>query len=225
MKIIGLLLISLTLVACATMNANECSVANWYEIGYEEGSRGYHPNRFTKHRKACAKHGFAANFSEYKAGHGKGVRTYCTPQQGYRLGKINSGFPSICPADLTANVRKGYDLGYDVFLEKQAIRREIEETKEFITAIDDEIEIVRKEYDESEKYLSLADEELKKPDITNSVKILLYTQRTQLVEKLEIKQAEMDELEAEKEPFYNSIKGLEEIIRQLDRKPMPALRY
>jgi hypothetical protein len=206
------------------MNANECVTADWQAVGYEDGSRGYNSSRFSSHRKACAKHGVTADFPTYKKGYDQGVRSYCTPERGYSLGKKNKALPNICPSDLIASVRRGYDLGHDLYLEKKERQDEITELNKAIAGIDDEIEVLREELDEHKEYLKLAEDGLKDPNVKTSERLIFYTQRAQMRKLIVEKRQEIDLIEAEKEPYYLSIEDLKDEIRQLDRKPMPPLR-
>ncbi|MGH1487278.1 MAG: DUF2799 domain-containing protein [Cellvibrionaceae bacterium] len=223
-KTISLLLLSLVIYGCATMNANECTTANWQAIGYEDGNRGYGASRFGQHRKACAKHGVSADFSVYKQGYDQGVRSYCTPERGYSLGKRNSALPNICPNDLIASVRRGYDLGHNLYLEKKELQEEIKLLNKDIAVIDADIEVLNEELSEHEEYLQIAEAGLKDPKVKRSERLIFYTQRAQMRKLIREKQQEIDSFEEEKQPYYNSIENLKADIRRLDNRPMPPLR-
>jgi uncharacterized protein DUF2799 len=59
--LIGLMVFS----GCATMKKEECLTADWYNIGFEDGTRGYKVSRITNHRKACSKYEIAPNLDFY----------------------------------------------------------------------------------------------------------------------------------------------------------------
>ncbi len=71
-KILILVFTSAVLAACTSMSAEECQMADWYTVGYEDGARGYSTTAISRHRKACAKHGVSPKFDRYTAGHAKG---------------------------------------------------------------------------------------------------------------------------------------------------------
>ena len=70
---LGLSLVLLALGGCATMSSDECAMSDWTAVGYEDGSRGYTTERFSSHRKACAKHGITADFTAYQSGRNQGL--------------------------------------------------------------------------------------------------------------------------------------------------------
>ena len=92
--------VGLYISGCATLNKDECRTADWRAIGYEDGSRGYHPSRIGQHREACAEYGVRPDMDAYRSGHAEGVRVYCKPHTGYRLGLRGTSYNDICPADL-----------------------------------------------------------------------------------------------------------------------------
>jgi hypothetical protein len=222
-KTISLLFLPIVFYGCATMDASECMTADWQAIGYEDGSRGSTASRFGQHRKACSKHGMRANFPNYKKGYDIGVRSYCTPERGYSLGKKNKAPPQICPNDLIASVRHGYDLGYDLYQEKKKLNDEITTWNKAIAEIDSNAGALRGELEEHKEYLQLAENGLKDPKMKSSDRLIFYTQGAQMRQLIKVKQQEIDLLETEKEPYYQSIKILKASIRQLDRRPMPSL--
>ena len=79
LKLVGVALVMVFMSGCATMSGDECMTTDWSSIGYEDGARGYTTDRFSKHRKACAKHGVQADFGSYQAGRDQGLIEYCQP--------------------------------------------------------------------------------------------------------------------------------------------------
>ena len=73
-KIIGLAAIAIVMQGCASMSGQECMVADWQAIGYEDGVRGSTADRIGNHRKACAKHGIAPDLQAYQKGRDAGLR-------------------------------------------------------------------------------------------------------------------------------------------------------
>jgi hypothetical protein len=110
------ILFALALGGCAgtIMDKAECTVADWKAIGYEHGAKGYGTNAFGKYRKACAKHGIAADFDVYRSGHAEGIAIYCRPPNGYRLGTRGYRY-SACPANLASAFQSANDDGYGLY--------------------------------------------------------------------------------------------------------------
>ena len=96
--LITTLIVSLTLfvTGCASLNKDECLTADWYLIGFDDGSNGQDVARIGQHRQACAKHGITPDIHQYEDGFENGVRKFCTPQKGYNKGKNGWKYQGIC---------------------------------------------------------------------------------------------------------------------------------
>ncbi len=134
--------LALSLTACAGMSAKECNVADWQAIGFEDGVRGVTPAGFSTHRKACAAHGIAANFGDYKKGHDEGIAQFCRPQNGYSQGTSGRAYQGVCPdhlesAFVTAHL-EGFTL-YQKRSEMQRIANELDAARERSKVIEHEI--------------------------------------------------------------------------------------
>merc|ERR1711916_171837 len=65
------------LQGCASLSKEECLVADWQQIGFEDGSRGRDLLTLARHRKACAKAGITPDRAAYERGHRQGLLRYC----------------------------------------------------------------------------------------------------------------------------------------------------
>lgn len=102
--------------ACSTgMSKDECAVADWQQIGFEDGSVGRNLNYIARHRKACSKAGIAPDFNTYKRGHADGLRQWCNYDSGLHLGESGGRYEGICPRDLEKSFLNGYDYGRRLF--------------------------------------------------------------------------------------------------------------
>jgi len=144
MKFFIVLIISvLVLSGCATLTRSECLTADWYQIGYEDGSYGFPDTRIKAHRKACAQHGVTPDFEDFQKGHIEGVITFCTPKNGFIQGKRNSKYQSFCSQKLEASFLEAYNNGRQVyrankdFQEAQAAQKE---NKQAIKSLRQEIQ-------------------------------------------------------------------------------------
>jgi hypothetical protein len=109
------LLLAALLAACASgMSKDECQVADWHAIGYEDGARGRPVSRVGEHRKSCAKHGMALDFEAYRYGWEDGLRHYCQPGNGYRQGRGGQGYAGVCPPELEAEFLDAYGQGREL---------------------------------------------------------------------------------------------------------------
>jgi hypothetical protein len=115
LNVIGAALVMLLMSGCATMNSDECMTTDWSAIGYEDGSRGYTTDRFSKHRKACAKHGVTADFGSYQSGRDQGLVEYCQPGRGFNVGAGGGQYYGVCPVDLEPDFVDAYNAGYHLY--------------------------------------------------------------------------------------------------------------
>ena len=110
--------------ACSTgMSKEECHLANWQQIGFEDGSVGRSMNYISRHRKSCAKAGIAPDFELYKKGHANGVRQWCNYDTGLNFGEKGRNYEGICPEDLEPAFLKGYDYGKSLFQAREKIKQ------------------------------------------------------------------------------------------------------
>jgi uncharacterized protein DUF2799 len=111
----GLLLLPALLGGCATMTAEECSVLDWRSVGYEDGVAGLPGNHISHYREACAKHGVATDLSAYQAGRAMGLREYCQPANGFRVGARGDSYQGVCPAPLEQDFLGAYNSGHELY--------------------------------------------------------------------------------------------------------------
>ena len=140
-------LLTLTLSGCATLSEEECRVADWRAIGYEDGASGHDAARLKKHREACAEYGIQISFTEYHNGRDLGLREeYCTPRRGYEVGIGGLSYGGVCPQELEEGFLDGYVYGREVYTAQSAVntkRRAIESMHTHVHNI--EAEILQKE--------------------------------------------------------------------------------
>src|SRR5215468_2471108 len=84
------------LAGCASMSKDECLAVDWRTIGYEDGVEGRSGDRIAEHRKACAKYGVRADLDLYQQGRNQGLREFCQPVNGYRLGVRGGTYYGVC---------------------------------------------------------------------------------------------------------------------------------
>lgn len=118
-----ILLLLLVLAGCATLNEAECMHADWVEIGYQDGARGY-PDQLDHHTKACSKHGVVADADRYRSGHLRGLTAYCVPETGYQLGVDQREYKGQCPQEQQAEFLAEYIYGLRSALDALKIEQE-----------------------------------------------------------------------------------------------------
>src|SRR5512139_1467654 len=111
----ALLLIALAMSGCSTMNKQECLSVDWRTVGYEDGVAGYSGDRIAQHRKACAKYGVQTDLDQYQGGRAQGLREYCKPANGYRLGSRGGSYGGVCPADMEDGFMSAFEVGHQLY--------------------------------------------------------------------------------------------------------------
>lgn len=123
LRIILAATLALALQGCASLSKNECLNADWYSIGYENGIHGQRETQITGHRKACAEHGVTPDLARFLEGREAGLRRFCEPRNGYRLGRAGTGYAGVCPQPMEADFLRAYGAGREVFDTQQHVNR------------------------------------------------------------------------------------------------------
>ena len=111
---IAWVLASLSLVGCAAMSKNECRTVDWRTVGYEDGVAGRSGDRIGRYREACADYGVVPSLDAYQSGRSEGLREYCRPQTGFRVGESGGEYTGLCPADLAPAFSAAYESGREL---------------------------------------------------------------------------------------------------------------
>lgn len=107
---------ALALAACATtprpaMTAAQCQVADWKQIGYQDGAQGRAAERFVARQEACVASGYGADQAAYMAGRRDGIWNWCQPAQAFQHGLGGNGYSGQCPIDLDGAFRDAHAEG------------------------------------------------------------------------------------------------------------------
>ena len=122
-NVLGATLAILVLSGCASMSSEECAATDWSAVGYEDGARGYTSERFSGHRKTCAKHGITADFGAYQAGRDQGLGEYCQPGRGYDVGVRGGRYYGVCNTDLEPDFLDAYNAGHYLYTLRSNVNR------------------------------------------------------------------------------------------------------
>lgn len=125
------------------MSDDECRLADWRTIGYEDGVSGRPASHVGERREACADHGVTPDLAAYRQGRDEGLREYCTPASGYRLGRKGQRLHVVCPSELQGDFRDAYKSGREIYQAAAVVRatksrlqrkkRELEEVRSALT--------------------------------------------------------------------------------------------
>jgi hypothetical protein len=104
------------LAGCNSMSAQECLSTDWRTVGYEDGVNGYAGDRIGRYRNACSEHGVTPDLSQYQSGRDDGLREFCKPANGFRVGARGAGYSGVCPADLDEPFVDAYQSGRQLYV-------------------------------------------------------------------------------------------------------------
>jgi len=115
------MLIGLAAGGCATMDKDECLVADWRLIGFQDGVQGKSAAAVGTYRKDCAGYHVVPDLDAYQAGRREGLQQYCVPANGFRLGDAGRAYNAVCPAANERAFRGAYNTGRDIYLARSRV--------------------------------------------------------------------------------------------------------
>lgn len=119
----AVLILVLQASGCATLNKDECKVADWRLIGYQDGVAGKSAAAIGTYRKDCAEYAVVPDLDAYQAGRAAGLQEYCKADNGYRLGHAGKGYATVCPPDLEPHFRTAYNEGREIYIARSVVKR------------------------------------------------------------------------------------------------------
>lgn len=194
----SVVILAVMLAGCASgLSKDECRVADWYAIGYEDGVRGHGEQRIAEHRKACARHEVSMDLERYRRGRDEGLTEYCTASSGYQQGRRGRTYNGVCPqrteADFLAAYREGRRV-YDAERELERLDRRLSGRYSRL----DEIETTMRDHGI----------EIAAPDTATQRRIVLVDELRKLGEERETVRDEIERLEPEIERQQREVDGL-----------------
>ena len=192
---------ALMLGGCASMSADECLLSDWQTIGYEDGSRGYTSDRLGQHRKACAKHGVAPDFDEYRAGREAGLREFCQPARGFNLGASGGHYNGVCAADQEAYFLDAYRRGQHL----HALRSNVQASNYAISARESELERVGQQIRDTQAALI-------NPETPPEERVMLLVDLQELSEESGRLEAEIIDLIEERADHENELANYQAVL-------------
>jgi hypothetical protein len=121
---------------CSSMSETECLATDWRTVGYEDGVAGRSGDRIGRYREQCSEHGVAPSLSEYQAGREQGLREFCKPANGFRVGARGVSYNGVCPADTDDAFLDAYQSGRQLY----SLRSRVDSTANAIRSARAEME-------------------------------------------------------------------------------------
>lgn len=106
---------------CATLSQGQCVTGDWREIWRQDGIHGLQRAQLFKHQEACAEYGVSANPAACDAGRAQGLRSYCTPRQGFVEGRDGRQYGGVCPAPVERAFLNEYRHGALIYAARGAL--------------------------------------------------------------------------------------------------------
>ena len=200
-NVLGAALAMLVMSGCASKSSEECMVTDWSAVGYEDGARGYTADRFSNHRKACAKHGIATDFSAWQQGRERGLVEYCQPGRGFNVGVSGGRYYGVCSVELEADFLDAYNAGHHLY----TLRSNVNRANSAINNKERELETVEGKI--RSKEASLIDRET-----TTEQRILLLADLKDLSERTGTLEAEIRDLYADRARYQAELENYQAAV-------------
>jgi len=127
----SLLLLAVALLAgCESMSEQECKVADWQRVGFNDGASGDSERRLAAYAEDCGKTGVTPDAQAYRRGWDSGIQRFCTAANGWRAGtQGNSGKNTVCQGQAGYEAFSRYlDAGLQVYRTNEQMRQNDQET-------------------------------------------------------------------------------------------------
>jgi hypothetical protein len=117
------ILIAVSLQGCATLFQDECETLDWYGIGYQDGLQGQLPRSVAEYHQACAERDVTPELARYTQGRDQGLKQFCRPGNGFRLGLRGAHYNGACLAEAEEAFLPAYEQGKEILASEVQIRR------------------------------------------------------------------------------------------------------
>jgi ribosome modulation factor len=174
------------LQGCASLDKDECMLADWRLIGYQDGVAGRSAARVGEYREDCAKHAVVPDLDAYRAGRQQGLQQYCKASNGFRLGNAGQALAVVCPTALEDDFRDGYNAGRERYLARSAVNKthsHINQRKQRLSGLED---------NRTQKLAALVADGIK-----SDQRVMILYELTELQQEMNSVEAEILELEDE----------------------------
>ncbi|WP_226701903.1 DUF2799 domain-containing protein [Microbulbifer elongatus] len=104
---------------CAVISEDECQAGLWYERGIEDGARGRSQATVYKIAQKCHEYGVRTDTAAWMRGHEEGVEQYCTPENGFVVGRRGRDYEGVCTGPTADLFLANYERGLAVYQAEQ----------------------------------------------------------------------------------------------------------
>ena len=96
---------------CTSLFQVDCTSADWFSVGLNDGSNGVDASRSADHKMACQASANLFDTSRYQLGHENGLQRYCTTESGLVAGLDGRAYRGVCAEGSEKSFLSGYLLG------------------------------------------------------------------------------------------------------------------
>ena len=122
LKCFLLILAGVVVSACGTRKtdwAEFCSSTIWKEHGYYDAKKGFSYRLMGVYKERCGNDFSSSEELLYQAGYLKGIKEFCTYENGLTFGSKNEPNPKSCPFELAEAFDKGYRSGKALYIKTE----------------------------------------------------------------------------------------------------------
>ncbi|MDD2868775.1 DUF2799 domain-containing protein [Neomegalonema sp.] len=87
----------------------QCAAIDWRGVGHDDGAAGAPSTELARHVAACP----GLPQEAWAQGRAQGLMSYCTAENGYRLGRSGREYFGVCPAGPAEVFLREYERGLD----------------------------------------------------------------------------------------------------------------
>ena len=174
------------LAGCNSMSAQECLSTDWRTVGYEDGVNGFAGDRIGRYRNACSEHGVTPDLTQYQSGRDEGLREFCKPANGFRVGARGAGYGGVCPAELDESFVDAYQSG-----------RQLYTLRSRVGSAQSELYSMRSELDQIDRDLVSVGARILDPSLTNEERAQLVVDTKHMAERKGEIKARIPQVEGE----------------------------
>jgi len=176
------------------MSESECLATDWRTIGYEDGVAGYSGDHIGRYRKSCGKHGVTPDLTQYQTGRDQGLREFCKPANGFRVGARGNSYSGVCPTELDDDFASAYQSG-----------RQLYTLRARVVNANNELESMRQESNRIDADLVRIASEILDTTITSEHRAQLLLDTKHLAERKGELKASIPQLESDREHYRREL--------------------
>lgn len=132
------------LVGCQSTSEKDwvafCKNSEWSNHGYYDATNGFSIQMLRVYKERCGDELSEKEAKLYQRGFLKGIKEFCTIENGYKMGRENKSNPRSCPPELARQFNAGFQNGLGDYWKEEGAKRALEEKQEDMETMRSEME-------------------------------------------------------------------------------------